>query len=559
MPKLKRKKIKKEMKLLICTLIMGIVVISGAISYKIYAEHKKSSTETSSDTTKTDMDVGKAILSSEEKKTLEDFKEVYNEKNQKQVKETIDKQKKKGNYTEDNMLVKYNPFGTNTQSLYIYFQTEDAVSVSYKVRVSDSSIKDFSQDVYQKKKYQKTHEFQLIGLIPNTENTITITMKTKDGKEQKKTFSYKMEDLQGKEETRLSLTAGTSKQKLSNGLYVVMGNDSESLDFMYYYDNNGILRGEVPILGYRSHRLLFDDTAMYYSISQTKIAKVSRLGQVLKVYDTGIYNLHHDYVFDDDGNILTLATDTTKNTVEDVVIRINKRTGEVSNVLDLESLLGDYKTSLGKDDDEDLDWMHINTIQWLGDDEILLSSRETSTILKVKNLYKKPAIDYMIGDETFWDDTGYESLLLKKKGNFTIQGGQHSITYVEDEKLKTGQYYLYMYNNNIGISESRTDFRWSDIGLDNSEASKGDCSYYYKYLVDEKKGTFELIDSFKVPYSGYVSSAQNIGGNTITDSGMAGVFGEYDEDHKLISSFQMEMEKFIYRVYKYDFQGFYFS
>lgn len=223
MPKLKRKKIKKEMKLLICTLIMGIVVISGAISYKIYAEHKKSSTETSSDTTKTDMDVGKTILSSEEKKTLEDFKEVYNEKNQKQVKETIDKQKKKGNYTEDNMLVKYNPFGTNTQSLYIYFQTEDAVSVSYKVRVSDSSIKDFSQDVYQKKKYQKTHEFQLIGLIPNTENTITITMKTKDGKEQKKTFSYKMEDLQGKEETRLSLTAGTSKQKLSNGLYVVMG------------------------------------------------------------------------------------------------------------------------------------------------------------------------------------------------------------------------------------------------------------------------------------------------------------------------------------------------
>ena len=73
MPKLKRKKIKKEMKLLICTLIMGIVVISGAISYKIYAEHKKSSTETSSDTTKTDMDVGKTILSSEEKKTLEDL------------------------------------------------------------------------------------------------------------------------------------------------------------------------------------------------------------------------------------------------------------------------------------------------------------------------------------------------------------------------------------------------------------------------------------------------------------------------------------------------------
>ena len=74
---------------------------------------------------------------------------------------------------------------------------------------------------------------------------------------------------------------------LEDGLYVVLGNDSTALDFMYYYDNNGTLRGEVPLLGYRSHRLIFDKDSMYYSISETKMAQVSRTGQVTNVFDLG--------------------------------------------------------------------------------------------------------------------------------------------------------------------------------------------------------------------------------------------------------------------------------
>ena len=76
--------------------------------------------------------------------------------------------------------------------------------------------------------------------------------------------------------------------------------------------------------------------------------------------------------------------------------------------------------------------------------------------------------------------------------------------------------------------------------------------------MDENTGTFQLTDSFKLPYSGYVSSVQNLDGNTIADSGTAGIFGEYDEDHHLIAQFEMQIEKYIYRVYKYDFDGFYF-
>ena len=45
-------------------------------------------------------------------------------------------------------------------------------------------------------------------------------------------------------------------------------------------------------------------------------------------------------------------------------------------------------------------------------------------------------------------------------------------------------------------------------------AMDGKNSKYYKYLVDENEGTFELVDSFKVPYSGYVGAAHRILGIT---------------------------------------------
>ncbi len=47
---------------------------------------------------------------------------------------------------------------------------------------------------------------------------------------------------------------------------------------------------------------------------------------------------------------------------------------------------------------DELDWMQINTIQYMGNGSVLLSSRETSTIIKVDNLYDEPSIAYMIGE-----------------------------------------------------------------------------------------------------------------------------------------------------------------
>lgn len=508
-----------------------------------------------------------AKAAEETSRKKEQIKEIYTTEYQEAVKKRLETAKESGTYTTEKMLVEQNPFGTNTLSLYVYFATEEPVSVSYVVSVPDSEIADFGGKVNQEETYTTEHEFQVIGLIPDMENTITFTLEAEDGTTTTASCKYKMGSLAGEEEVQLKQTAGQTdaSSQISlpdSGLYVILGNDSDDVDFMYYYDENGTIRGEVPLIGYRSHRLVFENDRMYYSISETKIAAVNELGMVEQVYDLGNYQLHHDYVFDDDGNLLILATDTGKQTVEDCVLKLNPSTGEVSCILDLEDLLGDYKESLGMDQ-EDLDWVHINTIQWMGEDSILLSSRETSTILKIQNLNTAPEIAYMIGEESFWEGTGYENLLLTKdesNGSFSSAGGQHTVTYVTDDSLPDGQYYLYLFNNNLGYSESRPDYDWSQIDQIATDLSSETTSYYYKYKVDENAGTYTLVQSFEVPFSGYVSSAQECEDTILIDSGMQGLIGEYKEDGTLVKQFQMNLSKYyIYRVYKYDFSGYLFT
>ena len=510
---------------------------------------------------------------------LEEIRTIYDVDASAQIRTSLDAAIAEGNYTEENPLVEENPFGTNTLSWYVYFTTDDAVSLSYTVQGDeDSGIADFSATPYGGNAYATEHEFQILGLIPGVENTVVLALTDEAGNTREITLSASVSELQGSEEEQLEAQAGSSTAELSDGLYVILGNDSSSLDFMYYYDNDGQIRGEVPIIGYRAHRLLFDDEGMYYSISTTKIAKVDRLGQVIAVYDTGDYELHHDYVFDSDNNLIVLASDAnteadldgtaTENTeergggqsVEDKIIRIDVTTGEVEEVLDMADLFPDIKEVAEVAEDGDLDWIHLNTIQWLSDGSIIVSSRETSTIIKINDVYGTPSIDYLLGAETFWEGTEYESLLLAKDGSFSSNGGQHSVTYIEDESLDEGQYYLLVYDNNFGTAESYPDMDWSELGDDVTTVyAEGTVSYCRLFLVDETERTYSLVSEIEVPFSGYVSSVQPLGSNVLVDSGQAEVFGEYDEDGELIASFTMEAEKYLYRVYKYDFAGFYFA
>lgn len=75
----------------------------------------------------------------------------------------------------------------------------------------------FSRNVYQDEEYQKEHEFQVIGLIPDTENTITFYITNEDGSTDTKEIVYEMGSLYGEEAVQLDTDVKQSADKLEDG------------------------------------------------------------------------------------------------------------------------------------------------------------------------------------------------------------------------------------------------------------------------------------------------------------------------------------------------------
>ena len=500
---------------------------------------------------------------------------IYTADYQQMADDNLAKKRDAKEHTFDSIFIAANPYGTNTMSLYVYFTTDQPTSVSYTVHAD--GYPDFAQTVAQDEQYQTEHEFTVLGLIPGVKNTITFTSTDANGSMAARTVTRTGAQLLGVEEVQLEQTQQVaSGTDLGDGLYAILGNDSNEQDFMFYYDTNGVLRSEIPLLYYRSHRLLFDDNGlMWFSASTKHFVGMNRFGKLEKIIDLGDrFILHHDYALDDDGNIVSLATDLTRSdhAVQDQVIKVNTSTGKVTKLVDFGEMFPDYKASTdhsGIDESDPTasgrwDWIHFNTIQLLPDGSALLSARETSTIIKVNDIEGTPSLDYMIGEPSVWDGTSYVDSFLTKIGDFGDTGGQHSITYVDDPSLPDGQYYIYMFDNNFGYAMTRPDYDWTtiaDISTAKSSKDKDSRSQYRRYLVDENAGTYTEVSAFDVPYSPYVSSAQELdNGNILIDTGMQGLFGVYDTDGDLLAQYKMALNtSYVYRVYQYDFKGFYFA
>lgn len=554
---------------------IGLFLVVGTItSYDIIQKHRSSETVKMAQTKQSNLvdrltsATGSTIhVLNYSDLAIEKMADVYQLSTQEKIQEQLLQLIESQTATFTQPLIVSNPFLTNTTGLYLAFSTDEAVKISY--RIDAQGYPSFEKNLKQNEEYATSHQYQIIGCIPNVDNLITLTATTQDGQQQQMQFHYTPPKLSTTSEMNYQLSKQESDESLSEGLFAVIGNQAGE-KATYLVDNDGYIRAEMPIVNYNSMRLVFNDQQeMFMAVSDSKIVKLNALGQVKQVLDLANtdYLIHHDYILNDKNQLIALATSKTAKKqagyVEDRIITIDLSTQEVTEIANFEELLPDlYQKATGIEEHSNnkgyLDPVHINSLQLADNQQLLVSSRETSTILALKpdeqGIYQ---VEYMMGDEVIWQGVGEcGQLLLEKEGSFTSQYGQHSITYETAEDLSAGQYYLSLFNNNSTIMDSRIDISLTEI----ADKTAGKTSKYMKYLVDEKTNSYKLVESFDVPYSAYVSSVQNYQNHIIVDSGQQATFAEYTNSGKLIQRFTQKTDtKYLYRVYKYDFKNYYFE
>ena len=492
---------------------------------------------------------------------------------QDRLSQALEQAKERGTWSADAPLAVLNPFGTASNGLYLYFETDFPVKVDYTIHVDGGEIPDFSATAVNGdgQEYSRTHEFQLIGLVPGETNQVTMVLTGSWGNvRQQVTFSITMPETYSGYAARLDYTDGESAAALSEGLFAMMRTNGY-LGYAFFFDNNGILRYEMVLEGYGLDRALEYQGDLVTCVSSRKLARINALGQVEQVYPLEGYELHHDIALGQEGTVVALVDKDESDTIEDVVVEVDLETGAVTELVDFSVLMadfheeethpvpitGDFFWQAGE-----WDWIHLNTVQYLAEgDSLIVSSRETSTIVKVEQVHTQPVVAWLAGDPAFWAGTGYEDLCLTPVGDFVFQYGQHSVEYGGPGEAE-GIYYLYLYNNNYWSNSTRDYEPELDASVSESLYNDGDDnSWVYVYRIDENERTFSLEQSFPVPYSSIVSNVSPAGeaGNWVVNSGVANVFGEYDADGTLIREFDYDCTMQGYRNFKLDLTGFWFQ
>lgn len=489
---------------------------------------------------------------------------------QQQIQNKIEDLKKRElEYIIDDPLLILNPYGTITNALYVYFESEQGSRVDYSIEtLIYNQAYNFKQTAVNYASAANTFEFQLIGLVPNLENKVTLSLyDADDNLLSELEFTISAPRTESFYPSTVQKRLGESSDDLIPGLYIINGVSGFGANSLLF-DNDGIIRAEFDLDAYRFDHLEIYKGNLIYSSNNDQLAVMNPLGKITQVIELEGYNLHHDFIIGREDELLVLASinDAVIPRREDLILQVNLITGEVEVLVDLIDVLPEYylltTPSINSNGKPDLDWIHINSIEKVSHDEILLSSRETSTIIKLSNIFDSTTdLDYLIGPDNVWEETSYANYQLKPEGNFSIQAGQHSLNLERDPDLNPSQYYLSFYNNNYWRIRTRPELE-SQLPHENislrSDSNFLDRSFYYKYLIDEVEKSFELVESIEVPYSSIVSNIQPFDNNIVINSGKANVVGEYDSNGKLIAEFLYPSSNFVYRVFKEDFNNLWF-
>ena len=341
-----------------------------------------------------------------------------------------------------------------------------------------------------------SHRLPIHGLYADTENKVTL--KTPSASHE---ITIKTDPLPDNFQKVVSVK--NDKAKLTNSLYFLTS--SAATAHTSGYDVNGDLRWYLTedliweIKRNQNGKMyLSTERLIYQPYYTTGIYEIDLLGKIYTEFSfEGGY--HHDYHELANGNLIIASDDFKSNagTVEDIIIELNPKTGEIVKTIDLKDILPvDQGKSIAW---ITFDWFHNNSVDYdPKTDSLILSGRHQDAVININ--YTSGKLNYIIGSPEDWGPE-WQKYLLKSTGDgpFEWQWEQHAATF-----LPNGDILLFDNGNN------KTKDRTKIIPAERSY------SRAVIYRVDAAKKTIRQVWQYGKQrgssyYSPFISDADYLG------------------------------------------------
>ena len=335
-------------------------------------------------------------------------------------------QEAQNGYSLEEALIVVNPYGTSPLSAVAVFSTEEACGGTVTVKGKSAE-----NDVTGTFDAEKDHIVPIYGLYNNDTTEVVITLD--DGTSA--SFEVTTEDINVDYGTITAEMKSEASYDYTNLTFVCC-----TMGSLYAVDAAGDIRFYTKMGGTlgihqleNGHLLMPAAYILKPSYYKEGMIEVDLMGKIYSEYMIP-GGQHHDFVEMPNGNLLVASDSPDLSTVEDYVVEIDRKTGDVVWELDMKDLVGmedGQSASMDTDGSEEADWFHNNGLAYDAENDlVLLSGRHKDAVVAVK--MEDKSLAWILGDPDGWGEE-YQSYFFEPEGeDFEWFYAQHNVSILDN-------------------------------------------------------------------------------------------------------------------------------
>lgn len=328
-----------------------------------------------------------------------------------------------GMYSLETPFVVLNPYLIAPLTALIMFETEAAVSISITVKGREED-----GDFHFTTKREHHHVIPVYGLRADVKNAVLLS----DGSGNATTVSIDTSALPDlvKRPTYVKENGPYMKEQL---MFVSPTSDA----LIAGYDYRGDCRWYCTLnIVFAIHRLsngnllIGTERLVAPPYNTSGLYEMSLIGKIYNEYRIpGSY--HHDHAELDNGDLIALTQDLNSGSVEDMVVLLDRKTGEIKKTWDLKQVLP-MGAGAVSEKQNGYDWFHNNAV-WYDKktNSLSLSGRNEDAVVNLD--FETGDINWILGDPECWPSEMVERYFFKPMDeNLEWCYGQHSCQILPD-------------------------------------------------------------------------------------------------------------------------------